>query len=177
MKAVKRFLAIAISLAVSACAQLSPYAGEEGRGIKSLSSGEVEGYLHGNGMGFAKAAELNGYPGPMHVLELADELKLQPLQREATRRLMQDHKAEARELGRRFVETEAELNRLFASRNATPESLALALRKSGELQTRIRESHLATHLKQTALLTPEQIADYSRLRGYTGKHSSNTHVH
>lgn len=27
-------------------------------------------------MGYAKAAELNRHPGPMHVLELADQLKL-----------------------------------------------------------------------------------------------------
>ena len=30
----------------------------------------------GRGMGLALAAELNGYPGPSHVLELADKLKL-----------------------------------------------------------------------------------------------------
>ena len=42
----------------------SPYAGQESREIKSLSPAEVDGYLAGAGMGFAKAAELNGYPGP-----------------------------------------------------------------------------------------------------------------
>ena len=30
----------------------------------------------GRGMGLALAAELNGYPGPAHVLELADKLDL-----------------------------------------------------------------------------------------------------
>jgi hypothetical protein len=32
--------------------------------------------LKGEGMGMAKAAELNGYPGPTHVLTLAKELAL-----------------------------------------------------------------------------------------------------
>lgn len=175
MNAGKRVVAIAALLAASACGQLSPYAGEQRREIKSLSSSELEAYLQGKGMGFAKPAELNGFPGPMHVLELADELKLQPTQREATQRLMQEHKAEVRALGQRYIAAEADLNRLFASREATPETLAQALRKSSELQTRIRESHLVTHLKQTALLTPQQIAGYSHLRGYTSEHASSSH--
>ena len=29
-------------------------------------------------MGLALAAELNGYPGPLHVIELADSLRLTP---------------------------------------------------------------------------------------------------
>ena len=55
----------------------SPYAGQEKREIKALSQEDVEGYLTGQGMGFAKAAELNQYPGPKHVLELARELRLE----------------------------------------------------------------------------------------------------
>jgi len=35
-------------------------------------------------MGLAKAAELNGYPGPKHVLELAGPLKLTSAQVAAT---------------------------------------------------------------------------------------------
>ena len=31
-------------------------------------------YLDGAGMGYARAAELNHFPGPMHVLELAREM-------------------------------------------------------------------------------------------------------
>jgi len=48
----------------------SPYAGEELNEIKSLSPVEINDLLQGNGMGFAKAAELNQYPGPRHVLEI-----------------------------------------------------------------------------------------------------------
>jgi len=51
----------------------SPYAGQEKRSIKALSQAQIENFLSGAGMGFAKAAELNHYPGPKHVLELADQ--------------------------------------------------------------------------------------------------------
>ena len=42
--------------------------------VNALSPDEVQQYLAGAGMGYAKAAELNHFPGPMHVLELADKL-------------------------------------------------------------------------------------------------------
>jgi hypothetical protein len=54
---------------------LSPYTGQERREIKALSNEEIDRYLSGDGMGLAKAAELNHYPGPRHVLELADQLQ------------------------------------------------------------------------------------------------------
>jgi hypothetical protein len=63
---------------------LSPYSGEERREIKALSKEEVNGYLSGDGMGFAKVAELNHHPGPRHVLELADQLQLSDEQRRRT---------------------------------------------------------------------------------------------
>ncbi len=35
-----------------------------------------KGLENGEGMGIVKYAELNGYPGPKHVLELVNELRL-----------------------------------------------------------------------------------------------------
>src|SRR3954453_5821878 len=58
----------------TAAAQTGPYAGMESRPIKTLSTTEIADYLSGKGMGFARAAELNHYPGPAHVLALASEL-------------------------------------------------------------------------------------------------------
>ena len=55
-------------LAITTGAQ-SPYAGEESRAIKSLSASEIQALRQGHGMGYAKAAELNHYPGPRHVLD------------------------------------------------------------------------------------------------------------
>jgi delta 1-pyrroline-5-carboxylate dehydrogenase len=89
--------AVALMLAAaSAVAQHQTHAGQHDGEIKALSTKEIEQYRAGAGMGYAKAAELNHFPGPMHVLELADQLKLSASQRVATRNLMDAHKAEAR---------------------------------------------------------------------------------
>jgi hypothetical protein len=76
------------------------------RSIKSLSQQETADYLSGKGMGFAKAAELNGYPGPGHVLELADRLALSPAQKAKTEEVFDKMQRRARELGSRLVEEE-----------------------------------------------------------------------
>ena len=52
------------------------HAGEQQREIKALSGQDIQAYENGQGHGFAKAAELNGYPGPMHTLELASGTRI-----------------------------------------------------------------------------------------------------
>ena len=54
----------------------APYAGQQMRTIKALSDDDIAALRKGEGMGMAKAAELNGYPGPVHVLALAGQLGL-----------------------------------------------------------------------------------------------------
>lgn len=144
----------------------SPYAGQEAREIKSLPASEVEGLLAGRGLGYAKAAELNGYPGPAHVLELASQLQLTQDQVERTRAIHQRMEVEARESGARLVDAERELDTLFRSRAATPERLSAALQKTAALQAKVREAHLRAHIEQTELLSARQVAQYGRLRGY-----------
>ncbi len=74
-------LALALVAVVgSALGQQSPYVEYQDRPIKALSAEVVVAYLAGDGMGFALAAELNGYPGPRHVLQLADSLLLDATQ-------------------------------------------------------------------------------------------------
>jgi len=149
-------------------AHVGPYAGEQQRDIKALDAGSVAALRQGQGMGFAKAAELNGYPGPMHALELAEPLQLSPQQLAATRRLMDEHKARAGELGRAVVEAEAALDELFADRQATPERVDETTQKIAALQGRLRAGHLNTHLAQTALMSSAQAQRYAELRGTTG---------
>lgn len=149
-----------------AAAPASPYAGQEGREIKALSSEEVSAYLAGKGMGLAKAAELNGYPGPMHVLELAEQLELSAEQKMKTQNLYKDMQARAIAAGRALVDAERELDRLFAGKAASPDRLDASLKEIGALQARVRGVHLETHLLQAAILTPQQIARYNALRGY-----------
>ncbi len=144
----------------------SPYAGEESRALKAMSPEDVAAYLEGRGMGFAKPAELNGYPGPMHVLELADGLALTDAQRESSRALMDRHKAEVRALGREYIVAEAAVERLFARGEAEAAAVDAAVARAAALQARIRTAHLVTHLAQARILSPEQVRSYAQLRGY-----------
>jgi Spy/CpxP family protein refolding chaperone len=144
----------------------SPYAGQESRDIKALSEQEVKDLLGGAGMGFAKAAELNRYPGPMHALELADPLELTPAQRGRLAALLKAHKERARELGVRVVELERQLDRLFASAKADAAGVDRLSAAIGEVQGRLRAEHLRTHLETTAQLTSAQVERYVTARGY-----------
>ena len=175
--------AVAVLSAVGAQADpAASYAGEQQRAIKSLSDTDVAGLLAGRGAGFAKAAELNGYPGPAHVLELAKDLHLSDTQANATRALMDQHKREAARLGAALVDAERQLDGLFAQRAATPSAVDQATARVGELQAQLRAEHLKTHITQTALLDSHQIARYASLRGYapaagasTPRHSTHSH--
>ena len=118
-----RLLLVTGAIALAGCASTSDaphsaYAGQESRDIKSLSADEVQGLLAGKGLGYAKPAELNGYPGPLHVLELADRLGLSAEQRARTEALFASMQARAIEHGRALVEEERALDRLFATRAA-----------------------------------------------------------
>ena len=171
-------LPIAALLCASAhAASPTPYAGEQTRQIKALSPEEVSGYVSGGGMGFARAAELNSYPGPMHVLELKSELGLSAEVAARLADLMREHKAQARGLGEKVVQLEQELDSLYKERRASaPEVEALTLR-IGEAQARYRASHLTTHLTTAALLSPAQIAHYNALRGYASAGQAHKHGH
>ena len=76
-------LAAAMMLAAApSLAQVpQPYAGLQNRPLKALSDEQLADLKAGRGMGLALAGELNGYPGPKHVLELAKELNLTDAQR------------------------------------------------------------------------------------------------
>jgi Spy/CpxP family protein refolding chaperone len=146
--------------------QHGSYAGQQSREIKALSDEETKQYLAGAGMGYARAAELNGYPGPMHVLELADKLALSAEQQDATKKLMDIHKAEARAIGAKRVESEKRLDALFSSGKADVIAIREAVHAAAALDATYRLFHLETHLRMKALLSAEQIAQYNKLRGY-----------
>lgn len=144
----------------------STYAGQQTRAIKSLSDQDVDDLLTGRGAGLAKAAELNGYPGPAHVLELAEPLKLSDAQLAATRALMAQHRAAAQRLGEVVVASERSLDQAFRSHRADAASVRSLTEDVARRRGELRAEHLNTHLAQTALLTPEQVQRYSQLRGY-----------
>ena len=174
----QRLVALLLPLLVSASAfAASSYAGQQSREIKALSQEEVVGLLAGKGMGFAKAAELNGFAGPAHVLELASELQLTAEQRRRTEALFAAMSADAQSWGRLLVIKEQELDRLFAARAISPARLRRALQEIGKLQAEVRQAHLQAHVAQTAILTPEQNAKYAVLRGYGPSGEQPEHHH
>jgi hypothetical protein len=143
-----------------------PYAGLDERAIKALSDDEIADLRAGRGMGLALAAELNGYPGPRHVIELAEPLGLSDTQRTEAEALFAAMRAETVPLGERLIAAEAELDRLFAERSVTPESLDTAMQAIGRIGAELRAAHLKYHLSMDALLTREQVRRYAELRGY-----------
>lgn len=152
----------------------SPYAGQEQREIKALSLDEIKNYLAGKGAGFAKAAELNHYPGPAHVLELSQQLQLSPEQHARTQQQFNAMQAEAMRLGKALVEHEQLLDTLFATGNISKDTLQSALKNIAVLQAQIRSVHLEAHLVQKDILTPDQVRRYDALRGYNKPASATT---
>lgn len=165
-----------ISLVAStALAAENPYAGQQDREIKALSAEDVQSYLSGKGMGFAKTAELNGYPGPAHVLTLEKELDLSTEQERATRDIFASMEATSIKFGRLLVDEERKLDGLFAAKRITPDVLTASLDQIGALQARIRAAHLEAHIAQAEVLTQDQTARYNRLRGYASSQPSPDH--
>lgn len=144
----------------------SPYAGQEARQIKSLSVKDVDDLRNGRGWGLAKAAELNGVPGPTHLLDLADEIGLDAAQVEKLHAIKQVMTAQAKPLGEKLIALETELDRQFANGEITDSSLRKLLAQIAETRSELRYTHLATHFKTPPLLTAQQTAAYNSLRGY-----------
>ena len=165
------------SVAAAAQAADAPYAGQQTRAIKALSDDETKALLAGAGQGYARAAELNHHPGPMHTLQLAAQLDLTPMQKETLAQLMARHKVEARALGADVVRLEAELDALFASGKPVRESVEAKAAEAGLAQARYRASHLTTHIETARIMTAAQIERYDRLRGYTGDAAQGGGVH
>lgn len=132
-----------------------------------LSDEQRSGYLKGEGMGFAKSAELNHYPGPRHVLDNAEKLQLSP-----------DQLAQTQALGRQVVAKEDELDSLFRGQHADVEKVKSLTAEIALLQGELRALHLSMHLRERALLSADQVAKYDLLRNYTpGSNPAPMHQH
>ena len=95
MKTSPYLLALSLCLPISALAQHShgaqtPYAGLQTRTIKSLSESDIKELRQGGGWGLALPAELNGMPGPVHLVELKDRIPLTAEQVQKAQALVQD---------------------------------------------------------------------------------------
>ncbi len=170
--------ALALILALGPATQLaaqdhphdhaSPYAGFTDREIKALSAEEVEGLLSGAGLGMALPGELNRYPGPTHVLQMAPILDLSPDQEDAIRTIFEEMQGQARALGKEIVERERELDQAFAQGTITDVRLEELVGVIARSKARLRVAHLRAHLRLRPILTESQIEQHERLRGYAG---------
>ncbi|HVT74654.1 MAG TPA: periplasmic heavy metal sensor [Lacunisphaera sp.] len=175
---IRLLLSLLLLAPLGARAETSAYAGQQTRDIKALSADEVAGYLAGHGLGLARPAELNGYPGPRHVLDLAGDLKLTPGQTAGLTRVFDAMHTAAVPLGGKLVAEETELDRLFTGRRATDDAVRALTAEIGRLQGELRAVHLQAHLATIKILTPDQVAAYNRLRGYDDPGApARDHVH
>ena len=152
-------------------------AAREGTGIPALSEAQAASYLDGSAMWHASVAELNHYPSPRRVLELAEALELTEEQQRATTKLHEETRREAIGLGRELVALEQRLNRIFVWKQATADNIAKTVLDIGTLQTQLRLTHLAASIRQKPLLTEEQVRRYDELQGRgmdSGKSSNRT---
>ncbi len=185
-------LAVAVALAGSATARAQhphhgqkqpsapaaqPYAGQDKRAVAMLSDEEVAGFLAGRGMGLAKSGEVNGFPGPMHVLELGDQLQLTPDQRATVKGAFDAMKAKSVALGQHYVDAEKAVDDAFKA-NASADVITARVAASSMLLGEIRMAHLEAHIAITPVLSPAQRTRYAELRGYAGaSHDAAKHKH
>lgn len=144
----------------------SPYAGMETREIKSLSGEDITDLRQGAGWGLALAAELNGVPGPAHLLELKDKIALSASQVTAIEAIFAAMQADAQAAGERFIAAEAAIEDAFRAGDLTPDALRDLIDSAEAARAELRYVHLSRHLETPPLLTTEQIARYNNLRGY-----------
>lgn len=151
----------------------APYAGLQTRAIKGLSEDDIAQIRAGAGWGLALPAELNGLPGPKHLLELKEDLKLTPEQVARIGTLYEGMKAEAQAAGERFIAAEAALSDAFAAGGLSEDGLRSLIATAEAARADLRMAHLKAHLQTPAMLTEGQITRYQQLRGYANDPCTN----
>lgn len=163
--------ALVLTLAAPLMAQdhgqnTQPYKGLQTREIKSLSAGDIDDLLNGRGWGLALPAELNGLPGPKHLLEMQADLNLSAEQVIQITAIFDAMQAEAIPKGQELVTAERALDQAFADRSATLVSLRNLIETAEAARADLRFIHLSRHLQTAPILTEAQISKYNILRGY-----------
>jgi hypothetical protein len=169
--ALPSLLAVAIALLAGCVSpddgpRESPYADHIGNEVRGLKQAEIDGLRNGGGMGFALAAEANGWPGPLHALELSAELALSAAQEEALRAMRASMLEQAVPLGEEVLAAHKRLEDAFRSGNMTEERLREDVAALEGLYAELRFVHLRTHIEAYDVFTPHQRMEYMRLRGY-----------
>ena len=172
----------ALAMVGAVCAQSAPATQAPAgdllhRSIKALSDQQVADLRAGRGMGLALAAELNGYPGPSHALELADKIGLTQNQRSRTEILLAAMKGETVPIGEEVIALEGALDKQFSEKTVTAQSLDTATAAIGAANARLRSAHLKYHLAMLEILDTAQGSAYAHLRGYAAGGAEFQHHH
>jgi len=164
-------LGVTVGIAITAAAVAASAqhghgaAGAEGHQMAQACASEFEKVVgEGRGFGLAFVADQNGYPGPMHVLELRDRLRLTVDQEAKARDLMRAMFAESRPKSARLLEAEARLRRLFAERVADDAVVRATVAEVERARSEVRLVHLLAHLKTRDLLSEDQRRLYHEAR-------------
>jgi hypothetical protein len=158
-----------IGPAVASDGLTSPYRDGASTEIRALTQKEIEDLRTGRGMGLARAAELNSYPGPRHVLDAAaaGQLHLTPVQARTIQGLFGGMAREAQRLGGLILDEERQLESQFRAGRIEEADLRARVTRIATLQGQLRAVHLETHLATRAALTERQVERYNELRGYS----------
>lgn len=162
------FLTVSIAAASIAAAEEPhpPYQGFEMREITSLSEQDIDALREGSGWGLALPAELNGFPGPAHVLELADELRLSESQEQRVSSIFNAMRVDAIAKGEALIDAERNLDEGFRSKGLDANQLRRLIKAAEAARADLRYIHLSRHLMTLELLDLDQVAAYAVLRGY-----------
>ena len=160
----------------------SPYRQQVERGLRGLDEKEIAELKAGAGMRLARAAELNSYPGPRHVLDAiaAGKLAASAEQRERVQQVFNEMNRDAVRVGTQILEEEQRLETGFRTGTMTESDLHARVTRIAALQGELRAIHLAAHLATRAILSESQIIRYNELRGYpesASKHQDGQHKH
>ena len=146
--------------------EASPYAHTQSAEIPTLTDDEISQLRSGEGMGLARPAELNRYPGPKHVLELGNQLGLDEAQRALVAAIRSAMSEKAIAKGEEILRAEQHLGELFESGAATEDAVARITGHLGAMRGELQSIHLNAHIETVDILTSEQVAHYVELRGY-----------
>ncbi len=146
----------------------SPYAGryDAAAAIRSLTPDEIAQIQRGEGAGFALPAELNGVPGPRHVLDLAHQIGLSHEQRIQVQEIYDEMRGTVIPAGERYLAAVQALEEDFRAGTLTEETLPDRVAEVSRLEGELAAAHLVAHLRTADVMTSEQVAAYQQLRGY-----------
>jgi hypothetical protein len=141
-------------------------------GVDAEPHRRVEAYLkefdqvvgEGRGFGLAFAADQNGYPGPLHVLELKGELGLTATQEARVKTLFDAMLVAARAKAVGLAAAEARLREVFAGGAADATTVRSAVAAAESARAEVRLVHLLAHLETRDALTEAQRRTYHQLR-------------